>query len=472
MFTAHRARATFAARSWIGLWLLAGVLLGLLPVWNASAADHCAFWVWHRSDPLTPRERAAVTASSAQLFWHVGELALSGSTVQWRWRNAAAPEADAVPVVRLDVAGRAPFSQTSLVEALVPMADKKGRLQIDCDCPDRLIRDYASFLAALHRRVPHLSATALAGWTGKPGFDDLQSAVETLSVMFYDLERDPEPISAAAPPVPLIEPSAFARRLAQWECCRAPWLAGLPNFSRVTLYDSSGHFLGHVRNWSWDEVIFQQRLKFESAPAPGVALLRANGDCSLAGVPVKPKALVCVRWADCESLAGALDAVHKSRAAGVAWFRFPDSSDASGWSVAQLRDLRSKPSLRLRVASSSVDGTPGSLVLANDSAADIPPRLMGDGPGDRGYALEIDAPEPVWREALPGDFWRVGAHADPENHPRPTALPFATRLTFWFSHLRAGEKLNTGLIQLAPGASFRQLRYRILPGDSAWKSID
>lgn len=448
------------------------LLLLVIAAAEAKGASSTAFWVWHRRDSLTSEERTAVSASDAKLFWHVGELALSGSTAQWRWREAMPPEVDAVPVVRIDLTGAAPFSQAALANTLVAMADKDGRLQIDCDCPDRLLGDYASFLVELRRRVPHLSATALAGWSEKPAFEDLQKAVESLAVMFYDLQPDPGQVNASSPPVALLDPTAFARRLARWDACRIPWLAGLPNFSRVTLYDSSGHFLGHVRNWRWDELVFQPRLKFETAPSPVTIMLRAAADCMLADVPVKSGALVAVRWAECESLAQGLDLVRKSHASGVAWFRFPDSSDASGWSVAQLRELRSKPSLRLRVATPAEDGTPGSFVLSNDSAADIPPRLQGDGPGDRGYALEIDAPEPVWREALPGDFWRVGAHADPENHPRPAALPFATRLTFWFSHLRAGEKLKTGLIQLAPGASFRQLRYRILPGDLAWKSID
>ena len=88
----------------------------------------------------------------------------------------------------------------------------------------------------------------------------------------------------------------------------------------------------------------------------------------------------------------------------------------------------------------------------------------------RGYALELDAPAPIFREALEGDFWRVASHIDPDTAPKPVPIPLATRLTFWFSHLRAGDSLDTGLIQLAPGANFEEIRYRIV-GVSEWQVI-
>jgi hypothetical protein len=105
------------------------------------------------------------------------------------------------------------------------------------------------------------------------------------------------------------------------------------------------------------------------------------------------------------------------------------------------------------------------------------PRLSSaksEGALDRGYALELDAPAAVFRDAQEGDFWRVLGHVDPDGVRRAVAVPLATRLTFWFSHLRARQWLRTGLIQLAPGANLGQIRYRIrnAPGDSVWKNID
>ena len=128
------------------------------------------------------------------------------------------------------------------------------------------------------------------------------------------------------------------------------------------------------------------------------------------------------------------------------------------------------PNLVLRRAAA-----PTQLELVNESDADLEPRLSdldGKGELDRGYALEVDASAAVFRDAPEGDFWRVLGQA--ENAQRSVAVPLATRLTFWFSHLRARQSLRTGLIQLAPGENFDQIRYRVrnASGDSVWKKID
>jgi hypothetical protein len=432
----------------------------------AAAGDTYSFWVWHRHDPLGAVERMAVARMQASLLWHVGELDVSDTSAAWRWRDALA-EPGAIPAIRVNLSGSDPFKMPGLVENIAAQADATGRLQVDCDCPDRLLAEYARFLGNLRRDVPHLSATALAGWSSQPAFGDLQGSVEELDVMFYDLTPDAPNIGPNNPPQPLLDERTFATELASWQACKIPWRAGLPNFNRVTVFDSTGHSLGQIRNWSWDEVMFQPRLKFVSAAAPGLVLMKAAGDFVMADTPIKSGALVAIRWVNRETLAHVLTMVTKSSATGVVFFRLPDSTDPSGWSVSQLAELThgrvQEASLRLRKQGDC-------LVLQNDSAADLPPRIAGD--ADRGYALEVDAPVQLWREAGAGDFWRVASHANPEKAPVAVPVPFATRLTFWFAGLRAGESLKTGFIQLAPDADIRQIRYRILPQDQKWKPLE
>jgi hypothetical protein len=295
----------------------------------------------------------------------------------------------------------------------------------------------------------------------------LQGSVEELDVMFYDLMPDAPHIGPDNPPYPLLDERTFADQLASWQGCKVPWRAGLPNFGRVTVFDAKGRSRGQIRSWTWDEVIFQPRLKFVSAPAPGMVLMKAAGDLVMAETPIKAGEFVAVRWVDRETLARILAMVKKSDSAGMVFFRLPDSSEPSGWSLSQLRELIEG---RVEAANLRLRREGDCLVLQNGSAADLPPRLAGD--DDRGYALEVDAPVQLWREAIPGDFWRVAAHADPEKSPVAVPVPLSTRLTFWFAGLRAGESIKSGLIQLAPDADPRQIRYRILPGDQTWKPLE
>jgi hypothetical protein len=108
--------------------------------------------------------------------------------------------------------------------------------------------------------------------------------------------------------------------------------------------------------------------------------------------------------------------------------------------------------------------------LSNTGDGDLEPRFSKNAADAGGYVLEIDAATPMFREAQPGDFASVDAFVGEKR----TKIPFATRLRLHFSELRAKENLRTGLIQLAPGADFRQTRYRILNIEATppWKSLE
>ena len=101
---------------------------------------------------------------------------------------------------------------------------------------------------------------------------------------------------------------------------------------------------------------------------------------------------------------------------------------------------------------------------------DLKPHFARNEMETGGCALEIEAATPIFREAQAGDFASVNAFAGEKS----AKVAFATRLRFQFAQLRAKENLRTGLIQLAPGADFRQTRYRILNTEEApsWKSLE
>ena len=446
--------------------------LGIFP--SISHAWDTGFWTWHRADPLGDAEREGLAAYGAHtLYWHVGEM--ENRDGEWRWKTppvtpqASTKELHIVPVIRLSSFVPEPYSDTAVdglakkIHAIAP-----DEVQLDTDCPDRLLAQFAAALKQIHTQVPHLSVTALEGWCHHPAWEQLQAAVDEIVPMFYDVQIDP-PVLGSAGPLPLVDAAKVRRELAEWSACKTQWRAGLPLFSRLTVYDqTTGLSRGHIRDWSWDDLCFNKSLETVGATKLGVTLLRASETTTVGNIPVKKGDLVGVRWPDRGALAAALDAAKNSGAGGVIFFRLPDSTEPSGWSLKQLAHLDAVPLLKLRK-----QDTTSQLELINDAPADLEPRLSGKDAHDRGYAVELEADAPAFREAVEGDFWRVTGHAGSGPDSRVVAIPLATRLTFWFSHLRAGQSLRTGLIQLAPGVDFSQIRYRVTntPGDSTWQNI-
>jgi hypothetical protein len=409
------------------------------------------------------------------LYWNVGELECRGAS--WRWKTAPLelgdPHFRVIPVVRLTTEERAPFvpaALADLTDKLRPIA-RDGGLQIDFDCPDRLLGHYADALAAIRQTIPHLSITALTHWPRVADFPKLAQSVEEIAPMFYDMQGDPTGVSATAPPPPLLDPAQVEAALKMWSACPVPWRAGLPTFARLTVFDRTGLSRGQIPNWAWDDLCFHKDLRTLGPTHLGVTLFRADDDIRVARTAVAKDEIVASRFVDRGALMEVLEKVRKAGAAGVIFFRLADGTDPSGWSAADLGALAgaNAPQLVLRAAGDD------RLELVNDSVRDLPVRLSGEkSDRDRGYALEIDAPAPLFREALAGDFWRVTSHIRPDSDkPVPVAVPLATRVTYWFSHLPARSRLQTGLLQLAPGASLGQIRYRILncEGATAWKPI-
>jgi len=437
-----------------------------------------AYWVWHRTQPLTTEEKDDLSKQDVHtLYWSIGELQNRRGT--WRWKTAPlslkglARGYHLVPVVRLSSEEKAPFApgaMPALTTALRSVAGT-GELQLDFDCPDRLLEAYAAALANLRRTIPHLSITALTHWPNLRGFPALAASVEEIAPMFYDMQADPTGVSITAPPPALLDPEKVTAALHTWSVCPTPWRAGLPSFARLTVFDHTGLSRGQIPNWSWDDFCFQQNLHTLAPTHLGVTLFRADHDIRVARTPVGEDEIVVSRFVDRAALAKVFAEAHDAGAKGAIFFRLADETDPSGWSVADLATLTSAGPPRLVLRAEAED----RLTLVNDSEHDLPARLAGaKGDLDRGYALEIDAPTLVFRDALAGDFWRVTSHANPDaQKPTPVAVPLATRLTFWFSHLPARSRLQTGLLQLAPGATLAQLRYRILncDGATAWKPV-
>ena len=448
--------------------LILALICALLHGFPAGAAEPVSFWVWHRSNPLRADEIDALERMGVTtLFWNVGELELRGG--DWKWISPPSDPAGlagglrTVPVVRLGTARGhliEPEALSRIRAALRGLPKTGTALQLDFDCPDRLLSHYAAVLSELRRDIPDLGITALAHWSGLPAFAALGQSVSEMTPMFYDLQADPTGVSPETPPPPLLDPTQVERALAGWSRSTAPWRAGLPTFARLTVFDRGGNPRGQIPNWSWEDFCFHQALRSTGPTRLGVTLFRAETDTRVSRTAIHAGDFVAARFTARDALPRAMDAARRAGAAGITFFRLPDQTDPAGSSLSDIAHAMADAAPHLTLHWDHG----GQLVLTNDSVFDLVPRLAGTkGDRDRGYALELDAPGALFREALPGEFWRITAHVNPDaQKPDPAPVQLATRLTFWFSHLRAGKTLRTGLVQTAPGMDRAPLRYRIL----------
>jgi hypothetical protein len=291
----------------------------------------------------------------------------------------------------------------------------------------------------------------------------LESNVVELLPMLYDFEA--EPVLKDQSPLPLLSPEKISKLIESWRACRKPWRAGFPVFARLSVYDANQKLRGQIRNWNWGELCFNSSFEMSNGGKFGTSILRATRSTSIANTAIHPGDEVIVREVDRTALRGAISSALRAGAQGVVFFRLPDSTASSGWSLRQLGHLETGPRLILRKPADSE-----AIELSNISDGDLEPRFSSSVVNAGGYALEIEAPTPIFREAQPGDFASVNAFAG----EKLAKVPFATRLRFQFAQLRANENLRTGLIQLAPGADFKQARYRIvnIQGAPPWRSLE
>ncbi len=442
-------------------------------------------WIWNRSEPLTQTEAEHLRAAGiTRLYWHSAEIVRVSNVWQFPQENPVfappVPEGfERIPVLRLaataDTAStRGSFPALGEFIAAYLQRDPATALQIDYDCPEDLLARYAELLGYIRSiaKPERLSVTALAGWAGKPGFDALQQQADEIAVLLYDLRPDFPADIAAGKAIPIVDLETIRATLPRWrQHCRTPWLAGLPNFSRLSVFDNAGLLNCHLHDWNRDALVFfHPDLEITDASADdGLTWLAAKVPALLAGGhSIAPSQRLLLRQPVSESLRESARLAAESGATGITWFPLPVPDVGTGFTPSHLTALLDNnptpgaPNLSVTHSTST-----GILTLANNGPYDLPTRVMGlDGPADRGWQFEIDGGrEAAFTEAGPGTFVRMLGHTAADS-PKPVnaSAQTAQHLTFWFTGLPAGTRIDS-----APIRTDAKLRWRLDRGD--WQAI-
>jgi len=394
-----------------------------------------AYWVWHRGSALTGAEKIQLhQAGTRRLFWQVVECEWLDQS--WKPVRIAAQveEIDGIsitPVFRIkpksDFLG--PSDAAGKFARLVQLwANEKPlkEIQIDFDCPDRLIENYANFLSEIADRLKptKISITALASWPKHPHFKKLARTVSSMSPMFYDLHRD-KPVDVLAN---RFQPMANAKDMElirTWKNCPVPWFAGLPNFERISIFDSSGNLTGHVRGWSHDEWFFHPALTGSSL-GNGVTFYKSKSAEVISGTQISTASQIIHRFPDLTILDSFAKAADESGATGLIYFALPGPGMQAAFSPSHLAQ-RSFPKLKLRRNEN------GSIVLENTGLADLPAN-----PETGGWQLVLESETiGTFQSGSPGSFPRLSV-------PGNTPPEFASKVVLHFSKLSTGSSIVSG----------------------------
>lgn len=378
------------------------------------------------------------------LYWQVAECDWANGG--WRLNRIAAPMSGAadleiIPVFRIKPEPGflgAPESADLLAKLVREWSGKTPAptgIQLDFDCPDRLLPDYARFLRAFGKAISpaKVSITALADWPKHPQFNTLANSVSSLAPMFYDLESDKAEDVRKSQFHPMAEISSVAK-IKLWADCPRPWLAGLPNFDRLSIYEADGKLSGHLRGWEHDPVFFDPALK----PRPlgtGTTVYEVETAVDFDGTRVSPGEKLVHRAPDALVLKELTEAAKTAGADGVVYFALPGPGIQAAFSPEHLGHLMDST----RSTAAVEIGEKGSVILKNPGPADLPARTCDpEQPASRGWQLELKSDHAgAFRSASPGGFAEVEI-------PGGVPAEFSRTMVLHFSKLPAGKSIVSG----------------------------
>ena len=420
------------------------------PTPTAAPDKTPGFWVWHRSSALTRQEKESLP-TGGRLYRQIAEFGWRDGA--WAPRPVAGAKVlldNEIPVVRLDP-GPAfldrPDAAAMLAKWLRHHFNDKvpSSLQLDHDCPVRLLPRYATFLRELRGELglKEISITALAGWVESPAFKQLAEATDELVPMFYDLTADPPQDIVAGKAKPMAGPEA-ASWIARWKSCRIPWRAGLANFERLTLFEADGKLVGHLKQWTPESIAHADFL--ETLPQfTGGTGYRIKRAAILHGTRLDASQLLVWRAPDDESLRTLITASFDAGARGIVWFSLPGPGLRAAHSPSHLAALARGESPAHGVQA-KLDGD-GRIVLRNDGPGDL-----SLPPGAPLHRLELTASEAgTFTAAGPGEFVEVST---------PLPAKFSRKIVLSFPRLLVGEEIasESGLI---PARGGRELQWSL-----------
>jgi len=334
-------------------------------------------------------------------------------------------------------------------------------LQLDLDCPTRLLPKYGDLLKRVRQELAkseQLSITGLTTWLTSEKLKPALDAVDFWAPQFYEgnvpksLEQR-ETVSDA---------KGLRRGLDTLGKLDKPFYVGVAAYGQSLLYDPRGQLAGTYRGLSPEQAFRHPSLRFERTE-------QVDGESHFSFLAVKPgrggRGLgyrIVYRVPSAESVAQSIDLVRSSRPAncrGVILFRLaqPDESLALALPTlaAAVRRELVAPKIVLRKSARS---SPYALIEGTGKDLGMEHAFSLKNEGNGGTRFGTDAVEVVVRfpvgaveSVQAGDFDGVVPFAGSQESAGRVSLRRADGLVFRRGHLGVGQSAEIGPIRMSKG---------------------
>ena len=337
------------------------------------------------------------------------------------WRALAAAGRPVVPVLRIfapaaallaadparlraEVLRRCDALRTSMAAAGLRL----DALQLDLDCPERLLGDYARFLASLRPALPGiaLSVTALPSHLDRRDFARVAAACDGYTLQVHGLAY-PRTIGE---PAALVDAQVARTAIDRAQRLGRPFDVALPTYAHELVFDRAG---GALRGLAQP---------MDPDPDPARFATRV-----VAADPAAVAALYAY-------------AARAPACRGAHWFRLPVPGDAMAWDLGTLARVRAGEPVSPALGASAERSADGRWLLVLTNRATL-----------AGRAVRVDLAWP----AAAGDFGLYGGRVDgsavpgilPEHLCVPPPAPGQARTAAWFRVASPPRVLAIGALE-------------------------
>lgn len=341
--TALKTRALFCLMLAVGT--LAGLGLTFRPHSSRLLAEiPVAYWAWRNDAPTGADVRAAVgRGRGSAIFLRAGQIELKKDALR-RIRPAGGAFPDRLPLHLVynatpEVLFRFEHIEPAtlaacILETFTADRDRARRehatvvgLQLDIDCPTRLLGRYRETLRIVRGGLPTgygLSITGLPTWMNAPELPHLLKETDFWTPQCYGW-RIPETLDDLTA---IAEPEAVGRAVARAEKLGHPYFAGIAAYGYLLHFDRTGRRLSLRGDISAAEIRnFPARLMNRDSV---FETWRAETDFVIAGLGVRAGEFLVFETPSGERLAASLDAarIHSGPTLrGFCLFRLPAPDD-------------------------------------------------------------------------------------------------------------------------------------------------